>query len=60
MFAEFKEDDRNLYKQMLDHDFKYWKIARVIKIDFDVSAQQVDDPFLSVFLDQKYTVNHSA
>lgn len=45
---------------MLDHDFKYWKIARVIKIDFDVSAQQVAYPFSSVFLDQKCTVNHSA
>jgi len=48
---------------MLDHDLKYWRISRVVKIDFDVSTNfmhKVADPCLSVCLVQKYIINHSA
>jgi hypothetical protein len=36
VFREWKEDTPSMLKDMLDDDYKYWKINRFIKDDSDV------------------------
>lgn len=34
VFRDFKDDSAVHQKQMIDHDFKKWRISRVVKVDF--------------------------